>query len=124
MKGIQLSVLHWLRWDRYACICSPSSLFRSGEDVQLRLVHKRLDVKTIRGKQLLRLGGIREVVEGIRSVLSISQNYLFQFDIASWLSNYCYQSRVTYLIDRSGVIRFVQKGVPENQDFLNELETA
>lgn len=30
--------------------------------------------------------------------------------------------RVTYLIDKSGVVRFVQKGVPKNQDFLNELK--
>jgi peroxiredoxin Q/BCP len=30
--------------------------------------------------------------------------------------------RVTYLIDKSGVIRFVQKGVPKNQDFLNVLK--
>ena len=31
------------------------------------------------------------------------------------------RGRVTYLIDKSGIIRFVQKGVPDNQDFLNEL---
>jgi len=30
--------------------------------------------------------------------------------------------RITYLIDRKGVIRFVQKGVPENKDFLNKLK--
>lgn len=30
--------------------------------------------------------------------------------------------RVTYLIDKDGVIRFVQKGVPKNQDFLNKLK--
>ena len=32
------------------------------------------------------------------------------------------RGRVTYLIDKSGVIRFVQKGVPKNQDFLDELK--
>jgi len=32
------------------------------------------------------------------------------------------RGRVTYLIDKRGIIRFVQKGVPENQDFLNELK--
>jgi peroxiredoxin Q/BCP len=32
------------------------------------------------------------------------------------------RGRVTYLIDKSGIIRFVQKGVPENQDFFNELK--
>jgi peroxiredoxin Q/BCP len=30
--------------------------------------------------------------------------------------------RVTYLIDKSGVVRFVQKGVPNNRDFLNRLK--
>jgi peroxiredoxin Q/BCP len=29
---------------------------------------------------------------------------------------------VTYLIDKSGVIRFVQKGVPDNDNFLNALK--
>ena len=32
------------------------------------------------------------------------------------------RGRVTYLIDKSGVIRFVQKGVPKNQDFINKLK--
>ena len=30
--------------------------------------------------------------------------------------------RVTYLVDKDGVIRFVQKGVPNNQDFINKLK--
>jgi peroxiredoxin len=30
--------------------------------------------------------------------------------------------RVTYLIDKQGVIRFIQKGVPENADFLEQLK--
>ena len=32
------------------------------------------------------------------------------------------RGRVTYLIDKSGVIRFVQKGVPKNQDFIEHLK--
>ena len=32
------------------------------------------------------------------------------------------RGRITYLIDKSGVIRFVQKGVPKNEDFLNKLK--
>jgi len=32
------------------------------------------------------------------------------------------RGRITYLIDKSGVIRFVQKGVPNNEDFLNQLK--
>ncbi|MDY6837008.1 MAG: redoxin domain-containing protein [Thermodesulfobacteriota bacterium] len=30
--------------------------------------------------------------------------------------------RVTYLIDKNGVIRFIQKGVPDNNLFLKELK--
>lgn len=30
--------------------------------------------------------------------------------------------RVTYLIDKQGIIRFIQKGVPENADFLEQLK--
>jgi peroxiredoxin len=32
------------------------------------------------------------------------------------------RGRVTYLIDKDGIIRHVQKGVPKNSDFLNKLE--
>ena len=31
------------------------------------------------------------------------------------------RGRVTYLIDRRGVIRWIQKGVPDNQAFLKKL---
>jgi peroxiredoxin Q/BCP len=31
------------------------------------------------------------------------------------------RGRITYLIDRRGIIRFIQKGVPENKDILKEL---
>ena len=30
--------------------------------------------------------------------------------------------RITYLIDRQGIIRFVQKGVPENDEFVQQLK--
>ena len=30
--------------------------------------------------------------------------------------------RVTYLIDKRGYIRFIQKGVPNNEDFLQQLQ--
>ena len=29
--------------------------------------------------------------------------------------------RITYLIDKKGIIRFIQKGVPENNDFLKHI---
>ena len=30
--------------------------------------------------------------------------------------------RITYLIDKNGIIRFVQEGMPKHEDFLRELE--
>ena len=30
--------------------------------------------------------------------------------------------RVTFIIDKNGVVRFVQQGVPKNKDLLKELE--
>jgi len=32
------------------------------------------------------------------------------------------RGRVTYLIDKDGFIRFIQEGVPNNQDFINQLK--
>lgn len=32
------------------------------------------------------------------------------------------RGRVTYLIDKSGTIQFVQKGVPDNQEFIDRLK--
>lgn len=31
-------------------------------------------------------------------------------------------NRITYLIDKKGIIRFIQKGVPDNKDFLKEIK--
>ncbi len=31
-------------------------------------------------------------------------------------------NRITYLIDKSGIIRYIQEGIPENKDFLKELK--
>ena len=31
------------------------------------------------------------------------------------------RNRITYLIDKKGVIRFIQKDVPDNKDFLMEM---
>jgi len=30
--------------------------------------------------------------------------------------------RITYIVDRDGIIRFVQKGIPDNKVLLKELE--
>lgn len=32
------------------------------------------------------------------------------------------KERITYLIDKIGIIRFIQKGMPENKDFLKKLK--
>lgn len=32
------------------------------------------------------------------------------------------RGRVTYLIDKKGIVQFIQKGFPDNQDFLNALK--
>lgn len=32
------------------------------------------------------------------------------------------RGRLTYLIDKEGIIQFIQKGVPENADFLEQLK--
>lgn len=32
------------------------------------------------------------------------------------------RTRITYLIDKKGIIRFIQTGVPENKDFLREIK--
>lgn len=32
------------------------------------------------------------------------------------------RGRLTYLIDKQGIIRFIQKGVPSNEDFVEQLK--
>ena len=32
------------------------------------------------------------------------------------------KGRLTYLIDKQGIIKFIQKGVPSNADFLEQLK--
>jgi peroxiredoxin Q/BCP len=43
-------------------------------------------------------------------------------DSEKQIKNVYGSSRITYLIDKKGIIRFIQKGVPENKDFLRELK--
>lgn len=31
------------------------------------------------------------------------------------------RNRITYLIDKQGIIRYIQKGVPDNEEFLKEI---
>jgi len=44
------------------------------------------------------------------------------YDKNESIKNVYGRSRITYLIDRKGIIRFIQKGVPENKDFLKEIK--
>lgn len=30
--------------------------------------------------------------------------------------------RITYIVDRDGIVRFIQKGIPDNDELLRELE--
>jgi peroxiredoxin Q/BCP len=54
-----------------------------------------------------------------------SEKYKFTFPLISDEQNkirYLYSwGRVTYLIDKKGIIRHLQKGVPDNKVFINRL---
>ena len=32
------------------------------------------------------------------------------------------KGRITFLIDRNGIIRYIKKGVPENSEFIRQIE--
>jgi len=55
-----------------------------------------------------------------------AEKYHFQFPLIADENNMVRKlydtGRITYLIDTKGVIRFIQKGVPENKDFLKKLK--
>jgi len=54
-----------------------------------------------------------------------SEKYGLTFPLVSdgdgVIKNLYGRERITYLIDRKGMIRFIQKGVPENEEFLKKL---
>ncbi len=54
-----------------------------------------------------------------------AQKYGLTFPLVSdsngSLKNLYGRERITYLIDKNGIIRFIQKGVPKNKDFLKKL---
>lgn len=55
-----------------------------------------------------------------------SEKYGITFPLVSdgdgSIKNIYGKKRITYLIDKKGIIRFIQKGVPKNEDFLKKLE--
>lgn len=54
-----------------------------------------------------------------------SEKYTLTFPLVSdgdgFIKNLYGKKRITYLIDKKGSIRFIQKGVPENEVFLKKL---
>ena len=55
-----------------------------------------------------------------------SEKYGITFPLVSdsdgSIKNIYGRERITYLIDKQGVIQFIQKGVPKNEDFLKKLQ--
>jgi peroxiredoxin Q/BCP len=43
-------------------------------------------------------------------------------DLDREIKNLYGRNRITYLIDKKGIIRFIQKGVPDNKDFLKKIK--
>jgi peroxiredoxin Q/BCP len=54
-----------------------------------------------------------------------SEKYDISFPLISdrdgSIKNIYGKERITYLIDKHGIIRFIQKGVPKNEDFLKKI---
>lgn len=54
-----------------------------------------------------------------------SEKYGITFPLVSdhdgSIKNIYGKERITYLIDKEGIIRYIQKGVPRNEDFLKKI---
>lgn len=54
-----------------------------------------------------------------------SENYSLTFPLVSdgdgFIKSLYGRERITYLIDKKGIIRYIQKGVPVNKEFLKKL---
>jgi len=65
--------------------------------------------------------------DSIETHTKFSKQYNFRFPLISdekkIIKKLYGTERITYLIDKKGIIRYIQKGVPRNDDFLRELET-
>ncbi len=64
--------------------------------------------------------------DSIETHMKFSKQYNFRFPLISdekkTIKKLYGTERITYLIDNKGIIRYIQKGVPNNDDFLHELE--
>jgi len=64
--------------------------------------------------------------DSVETHARFSEKYGITFPLISdeqyKIKNLYGRGRITYLIDKEGIIRFINKGVPDNGDFLRELE--
>ena len=64
--------------------------------------------------------------DDIETHMRFAEKYNITFPLVSdkdkHIKNLYGRNRITYLIDKKGIIRFIQKGVPENKDFLKEIK--
>ena len=73
------------------------------------------------GAQVLGVSG-----DSIDTHMKFSKKYNFRFPLISdekgVIKKLYGTERITYLIDKKGIVRYIQKGVPNNEDFLRELK--
>ncbi len=64
--------------------------------------------------------------DSIETHIKFSKEYNFKFPLLSdenkTIKKLYGTERITYLIDKKGIIRYIQKGIPNNDDFLRALE--
>ena len=64
--------------------------------------------------------------DDIETHMRFAEKYNITFPLVSdkdkHIKNLYGRNRITYLIDKKGIIRFIQKGVPGNKDFLKEIK--
>ncbi len=82
-------------------------------------------------KDLKKFEGLNAQVLGIsgdnlETHKKFSDEYKLQFpliaDESGQIRNLYAPGRITYLIDKNGIIQFMQEGVPRNKDFLRAIE--
>ena len=82
-------------------------------------------------KDLKKFEGLNAQVLGIstdnvETHKKFSDEYKLQFpliaDVSEQIRKLYAPGRITYLIDKNGIIRSIQEGVPRNKDFLKAIE--
>jgi peroxiredoxin Q/BCP len=63
--------------------------------------------------------------DSLETHMKFAEKYAIAFPLISdgnmQIKNLYGRNRITYLIDKQGIIRFIQKGVPDNKEFLKEI---